>query len=165
MLFPFLMFSRQQLTRKSVWKQQSFSPIPPPLPRSVSQSMVGVVISQVLPALSFLSCLNILDWDRPIRKQSEIVLTNDIAGNSRGGSVDATCARGRADTEQHFLPTTVGKSGMGMGKVSAWRSFHKTWGDVSCLLSRLFLRASIKVFSESVENKNQIKTGFSVSFI
>ena len=57
--------------------------------------------------------------------------------------MDATCARGRADTEQHFLPATVGKSGMGMGKVSAWRSFHKTRGDVSSLDSSF---ASIEVY-------------------
>ena len=148
MLFPFLiMFSRQQLTENQFESNSHSLPSRPPLPRSVSQSMVGVVISQVLPALSFLNCLDILDWDGPIRKQSEIVLTNGRAGNTWGGSMDATCARGRADTEQHFLPATVGKSGMGMGKVSAWQSFHKTRGDVSCLLSRLFLRVNRSIFS------------------
>ena len=96
MFFSFLVFPKvaaTKLARKSVWKQQSsFSASAPCAPVSVSQSMVGVVISQVLPVLSFLNCLNILDWDQPIRTQTGVVLTNERREIAWSPSVDATCA-------------------------------------------------------------------------
>ena len=157
MLFPFLI----SCFRGNNWLENQFEsnshslPSRPPLPRSVSQSMVGVVISQVLPALSFLNCLDILDWDGPIRKQFEIVLTNDRAGNSLGGSVlwmPPVLGEGRI-LSNTSSQRPLGSQGWGWEKFPLGGVFTKpgVMSHVSCLLSRLFLRVNKSIIRVSWE--------------
>ena len=149
--FHFSCFAATKLARKSVWKQQSSFSAP------VSQSMVGVVISQILPVLSFLNCLNILDWNAPIRTQTGVVLTNERREIPWSPSVDATCAGRILSNTSSRRP--LGSQGWGWEKFPLGGVFTKP--GVMPHPPRLFLR--VRIFEESVENKNQIPV-FSVAF-
>ena len=72
----------------------------------------------------------------------------------------------RADNEQHFLSATVGKSEMGMGKSSAWRSFHKTRGDASLLDSSFaseYFRSQLRI-KIRLDHADSCFGGISVSY-
>ena len=164
MLFPFLMFSWQQLTRKSVWKQQSFSPVPPPYPGPCRNQWLGLLLAK-----------------SSRRYPSSTASTSSIEMDQSGNSlISYWPMAGREILEEDlWMPPVLGE-GRILSNTSSQRPLgSQGWGWEKFPLGGVFTKpgvmshvssldssfASIKVLSESVENKNQIETGFFVSFI
>ena len=136
-VFSFLVFPKVAGGNNWLQNQLESNNHPPPPSPCVRVAINGwVVISRVLfPALSFLHCLDIRNWDQPIR--AHIGVDWPIRGGkfTDGGIVDATCEGRILSNTSSQRPLGSQKSGMGMGKISAWWSFHKTRGDASPLCS------------------------------